>query len=150
MVDPDTLREALESHLPTVSTDGRSRLLEFSFSRTQAGLCCADVVLGDGNSGEELRGKAHGASSPTGELRVSAESVLRALEQGRGQRLELLGVKALRAFDAMVVIVAIAAERQGTTSRLLGCALAGTDLNRGAVLAALNATNRVLSSGSRD
>ncbi len=149
MADPDTLREALESHLPAVSTDGRSRLLDFSFSRTQAGICCADVVL-DGGTGTEWRGKAHGASSPTGELRVSAESVLRALEQGRGQRLELLGVKALRAFDAMVVIVAIAAERQGMTTRLLGCALAGTDLNRGAVLAALNATNRVLTTSARD
>lgn len=149
MIDPDTMREALESHVPAVSTDGRSRLLDFGFSRTQAGLCCADVVL-DGGDDAQWRGKAHGASSPTGELRVSAEAVLRALEQGRGHRLELLGVKALRAFDAMVVIVAIAAEREGVTTRLLGCALAGDDINRGAVLAALNATNRVLTTSARD
>lgn len=148
MADLDPLVEALECLIPAAPMDGRPRLVDFTFSRTQAGLCCADVVLDDG-SGEHWQGRAHGSSSPTGELRVSAESVLRALEHGRGQRLELLGVKALRAFDAMVVIVAVAAERNGTTNRLLGCALAGGDLNRGAVLAALNATNRVLGTGTR-
>lgn len=149
MPDPDVpLHEALDCLVPGAPVDGRPRLVDFSFSRTQAGICCADVVLDDG-SGERWQGRAHGSSSPTGELRVAAEAVLRALEQGRGQRLELLGVKALRAFDAMVVIVAVAADRQGVSTRLLGCALAGDDINRGAVLAALNATNRVLTVGPR-
>lgn len=148
MADSDPLHDALECLIPAAPVDGRPRLIEFSFSRTQAGICCADVVLDDG-AGERWPGRAHGSSSPTGELRVAAEAVLRALERGRGQRLELLGVKALRAFDAMVVIVAVAADRQGVSTRLLGCALAGGDVNRGAVLATLNATNRVLSVGTR-
>ncbi|MHB1225542.1 MAG: hypothetical protein ACYC2G_16060 [Gemmatimonadaceae bacterium] len=148
MADSDPLQDALECLIPAAPVDGRPRLIEFSFSRTQAGICCADVIL-DGGAGAPWPGRAHGSSSPTGELRVAAEAVLRALEQGRGQRLELLGVKALRAFDAMVVIVAVAADRQGVSTRLLGCALAGDDINRGAVLAALNATNRVLTAGAR-
>ena len=148
MADTDPLPDALEHLIPAAPVDGRPRLVDFGFSRTKAGLCCADVVLEDG-SGQRWQGRAHGSSSPTGEMRVAAESVLRALEQGRGSRLELLGVKSLRAFDAMVVIVAVAADRDGVTTRLLGCALAGDDLNRGAVLAALNATNRVLRAGTR-
>lgn len=121
----------------------RARLADFRFSRSQAGLYCADVSL-DGGGHSPWQGRAHGACGATGELRASAEATLHALEAGTGRRLELLGVKSLRAFDATVVIVAIATDRHGEATRLMGCALAGDDGNRGAVLATLDATNRVL------
>ena len=128
--------------------DGRPRLVDFRFARTQSGLCSADVDL-EGPAGTIWSGHGHGAFSQTGELRVAADATLRAIEMGYGVHIELLGVKLLRAFDAMVVIVAVAMERQGVLTRFLGCALAGDDLNRGAVLATLNATNRVLTTGIR-
>ena len=56
---------------------------------------------------------------------------------------ELLGVKAVRAFDATVVIVSVACHN-GVAVRLVGSCLRETDLPRGAALAVLNATNRVL------
>jgi hypothetical protein len=56
---------------------------------------------------------------------------------------ELVGVKAIRAFDATVVIVSVANRRDGP-SRLLGSCLVENDPVRGAVLAVLSATNRVL------
>jgi hypothetical protein len=58
--------------------------------------------------------------------------------------LELIGVKAMRAFDANIVIVSVGATREGNPERLLGSYLAEQDPLRGAVIAVLNATNRVL------
>jgi hypothetical protein len=92
-------------------------------------------------------GRADGASSPTGDLRVAAEATLRALERAvpDGHPFELVGVKALRAFDATIVIVAVAPRTaDGAAHHLLGCYLATDDVNRGAAIAVLNATNRVL------
>jgi hypothetical protein len=57
---------------------------------------------------------------------------------------DLLGVKAVRAFDATVVIVALAARGTELTARLGGSSLTETDPPRGAALAVLNATNRML------
>jgi hypothetical protein len=57
---------------------------------------------------------------------------------------ELLGVKAVRAFDAVVVIVSLSARQEARASRLVGAYLAETDPPRGAALAVLNATNRIL------
>jgi hypothetical protein len=57
---------------------------------------------------------------------------------------EVLGVKAVRAFDATVVIVSLSARTETSVSRLVGSYLAETDLPKGAALAVLNATNRML------
>jgi hypothetical protein len=60
-----------------------------------------------------------------------------------GLGLELMGVKLVRAFDANVIIVSCS-QRTARTTRLVGCYLADRDAVRGAALAVLNATNRVL------
>jgi hypothetical protein len=57
--------------------------------------------------------------------------------------LELMGVKLVRAFDSNVVIVSLTQRAQRNT-RLVGCFLADQEPVRGAALAVLNATNRVL------
>ena len=57
---------------------------------------------------------------------------------------ELLGVKAVRAFDATVVIVSLSARDAAHASRLVGSYLTDNDPPRGAALAVLNATNRIL------
>ena len=57
---------------------------------------------------------------------------------------ELLGVKAVRAFDATVVIVSIAVQSDGATQRVVGSYLTDADPARGSALAVLNATNRIL------
>ena len=50
----------------------------------------------------------------------------------------------IRAFDATVVIVSLSARAETSASRLVGSYLTETDPPRGAALAVLNATNRML------
>ena len=115
----------------------------FTFTRSPAGRCIAQVDLE--YEGKKFTGKCDGQSSPIGDLRLGAEAALNAIEsftQG-ALGLELLGVKLVRAFDANVVIVSCA-QRSARSTRLVGCYLADRDTVRGAALAVLNATNRVL------
>jgi hypothetical protein len=132
-------------------TGPRARLRDFRFTRTQAAICTAEVEL-EAPDGRRVTGRARGAAIPTGELRAAAEATLVALSllaPDGALPLELAGVKSLRAFDETIVIVAVAADRLGEPVRLLGCVLADGDVARGAVLATLNATNRVLTFAPR-
>jgi hypothetical protein len=64
-----------------------------------------------------------------------------------GLSFELLGVKAVRAFDSTVVIVSLAVHGEGPGAggaRVVGSYLTENDTPRGAALAVLNATNRIL------
>lgn len=129
---------------PMMSRRERVRFADFSFLRTPSGQCSADVSLEW--DGSVYRGRSSGASSPLGDFRVSAEAALKALAdfaQGVVE-FELLGIKHVRAFDANLLIVSVSAKEGGQLTRLVGCCLAESDTCRGAALAVLNATNRVL------
>ncbi|HEX6533990.1 MAG TPA: hypothetical protein VF041_05305 [Gemmatimonadaceae bacterium] len=122
----------------------RLRFTDFQFRRATDGRCAAEVEL-EWMEGQKFRGTSSGQSSPTVDLRVAAEAALRAIElfaEG-GLSFELIGVKAIRAFDATVVIVSVTNRREGP-KRLLGAVLVEDDPVRGAVVAVLSATNRVL------
>jgi hypothetical protein len=123
----------------------RLRFQLFGFDRLPDGRCRARVQL-SWMDGREFVGVAEGMISQAGELRCSAEAAVRALEEAvqPGVRLELLGVKAVRAFDATVVIVSLSVRSEGNAWRMVGSYLTETDPPRGAALAVLNATNRVL------
>ena len=127
---------------------GRLRLAAYRCVRTPASVCRVEVELED-SAGNRTSGVAEGALAFSGELRIAAEATLRALESARPglPRFDLLGVKTLRAFDANVVIVAVATQRLGVPTRLLGCVQSAGDLDRAAVLAVLDATNRVCALG---
>ena len=127
---------------------GRLRLTAYRCLRSPASVCRVEVELEDG-AGGRTSGAAEGALAFSGELRIAAEATLRALESARPglPRFDLLGVKTLRAFDANVVIVAVATQRLGVPTRLLGCVQSAGDLDRAAVLAVLDATNRVCALG---
>lgn len=122
----------------------RLRFANFSFTRTPAGQCNAEVSLEW--DGEMFVGRALGQSSPLGDFRVAAEAALHALMTfAKGSiHFELLGIKQLRAFDENVIIVSISMRESGKLTRLVGCYLADADTRRGAAVAVLNATNRVL------
>jgi hypothetical protein len=122
----------------------RVKFADFSFVRTPAGHCSAEVTLEW--DGALFTGKSSGQSSPLGDFRVAAEAALRALDDfTKGAlQLELLGIKHLRAFDANLLIVSVSTRENGQYTRLVGCYLAETDTRRGAAMAVLNATNRVL------
>ena len=123
----------------------RLRFSEFFFRRTPDGRCAAEVEL-EWLEGAKVRGKAAGQSSALVDLRVAAEAALRAIEifSDNALQFELLGVKSIRAFDASVIIVSIVVKRGDGPRKLLGSCLVEDDPVRGAAVAVLNATNRVL------
>jgi hypothetical protein len=122
----------------------RVKFADFTFVRTPAGQYSSEVTLEW--DGVLYTGKSAGQSSPLGDFRVAAEAALRALDDfTKGAlQLELLGVKHIRAFDANLLIVSVSVRENGQYTRLVGCYLAETDTRRGAAMAVLNATNRVL------
>jgi hypothetical protein len=123
----------------------RLRFQEFTFQRLPNGRCRAKVVL-TWSDGREFVGESDGVTSQAGELRCSAVAAVQALARATDPRLDLevLGVKAVRAFDATVVIVSLSVRAEERASRLVGSYLTETDPPRGAALAVLNATNRLL------
>ena len=107
--------------MPSTPLPERLRFAEFTLDRLPNGRCRARVGLTWRDS-EQFTGEGEGLASQAGELRCSAHACVVALGQAvqGGLSFELLGVKAVRAFDAE------------------------TDTPRGAALAVLNATNRIL------
>ena len=123
----------------------RLRFSEFEFRRLPSGGCQARVVL-EWMPGQQFVGVAEGMASSTGALRCAAEAAVRAIEQSVSvpMTFELLGVKALRAFDSTVIIVSLSTHRDAESRRIVGSYLTEDGRERGAALAVLNATNRML------
>lgn len=123
----------------------RVRFIGFALDRFPNGDCNVRVTLGWGGD-DPVVGEARGHGSEAGELRCAAQACLNALTAViRGTAFELLGVKAVRAFDSSVVIVSLAVSGGEQGPRLVGSYLADKDLPKGAALAVLNATNRLAS-----
>jgi hypothetical protein len=123
----------------------RLRFTGFSLERSPSGRVTCQVVL-EWAPGETVTGRAEGQASPAGDSRLGAEAAIRALESFTERQItfELVGVKVVRAFDANVVICSLIQRGDEGPDRLLGCYLADGDMVRGAALAVLNATNRIL------
>src|SRR5919106_2167 len=137
---PDPRTAMSSSPLPE-----RLRFAEFTLDRLPNGRCRARVGLTWRDS-EQFTGEGEGLASQAGELRCAAQACVVALGQAvqGGMNFELLGVKAVRAFDSTVVIVSLAVHGEGHGQRVVGSYLTETDTARGAALAVLNATNRIL------
>lgn len=129
---------------PNPASD-RLRFAEFTLDRLANGRCRARVGL-TWKESEQFTGESEGLASQAGELRCAAQACVNALAQAvqGGMGFELLGVKAVRAFDATVIIVSLAAQGEGSGHRVVGSYLTENDTARGAALAVLNATNRIL------
>lgn len=130
----------------SVSGSGdRIRFEDFTLDQQPGSRCAVQVVLG-WKPGDGFSGKSDGVDSPTGQLRCAANATARALEQAFGEEVQLsvLGVKAIKAFDAVLVVVSLTSHSRGQDQRLVGSCMVEDDLARGAALAVLNATNRLL------
>lgn len=101
--------------------------------------------------GEHHEQEHEGLETHQGRLRAAASGTLGAalLAAGDWLRAELLGVKAVRAFDGWVVVTRLSAVVDGRTLRLLGAASCETEAELGqtAALAVLDALNRVMEKG---
>ena len=142
----DDERSALRTVPPAVPRQERLRFSDFTMERTPAGRVSCRVTLEFG-PGEFVSGQTAGEASTGGETRLGAEAAIRALSAFTNGAivLELVGVKVVRAFDANVVIASLRYRGASGNENLLGCYLTNGDLVRGAALAVLNATNRLLS-----
>lgn len=128
---------------PRASRELRVRFQRFDLSRSKSGQTTVEVTL-EWDEKKHI-GQSTGPSSPLGDLRISAEACLRALAGFAGPiGFELMAVKHIRAFDSNLAIVSITHKQDGSTYPLVGCYLAKEDVCRGAAIAVLNATNRVL------
>lgn len=122
----------------------RLRFVGFKLDRLPSGECRARVTLCYPD-GPKFEGEARGLTSQAGELRCAAQAALQALAQAvRDPAFELVGVKAVRAFDANVIIVSLGLPGRSDGPRVVGSYLTEGDPPRGAALAVLNATNRLL------
>jgi len=99
--------------------------------------------------GTVLQGSVEGVDTDYGRLRAAAAATLEAVLAAAGGRLdlELMGVKAVRAFDGWVVVARLQGVAEGRPYRLLGSASCENDsgLARASALSILDATNRILS-----
>ena len=125
----------------------RLRFESFILEEFQTGRCTARVQFGWAH-GVIYAGEAEGIKTMEGQLRAAAHATLQALRKATNGSLalELVGVKAVRVFDTWVVIAAARGENDGEAIRLTGSFTCEEDgeVARGAVMALLNATNRVL------
>lgn len=123
----------------------RLRFAQFAFTRLPDGHCRIRVELTHSELGAHS-GQCEGLASETGSLRCSAQACVDALQGAvtGAMRFELLGVKAVRAFDSTVVIVALLVDGDSAPRRVVGSCLTEDDPPRAAALAVLNATNRLL------
>jgi hypothetical protein len=123
----------------------RLKLEDFELVQAAAEKCEARVLLGRGGVGT-FTGAAAGQDSDQGQLRCAAEATAKALVSASEERiaLEVLAVKAIDSFDTIIVIVSLSGVLDAQAERLVGSCLIKGDPARGAVLAVLTATNRLL------
>lgn len=129
-------------------SESRTRLSfeDFELVRLPNGRARIRVRM-DWTQGRSYSGEAEGNQTLEGEVRAAAEAALEAAvgaTQGELD-LDLRGTKALRVFDSWVVVVMVRAWTADDPIQLLGAyPCPNDDTPRGAVLAVLDATNRVL------
>lgn len=133
---------------PAVRPRRRQRLRLDGVTHQSApdGLCRIAVTLEWG--GRSVSGDVQALDTHHGRVRASAEAALAAAlaASGGGVQLELIGVKAVRAFDGWVVVVRVVARAGEKGFRLLGASSTEEEagLERASAQAVLDATNRVV------
>lgn len=128
--------------------DRRTRLRfdDFSMDRYPDGRCRVRVHF-EWTQGRGFVGEAEGTQTMEGELRASAGAAIEAIREAADGHLslELRGTKAFRAFDAWIVVVSVKGKADGEVLRLMGAyPCPDEDTPRGAVMAVLVATNRIM------
>ncbi len=123
----------------------RLKFVSLEFENTSDGRR-AKVILGM-QPDLLFSGTADCSEAPGGELRCAALATVDAIHRTASESepiLELIGASAVKAFEATVVIVSLWARLGGGKRRLVGSYIAEDDKSKGAALAVLNATNRLL------
>lgn len=124
---------------------GRTRLVEARMEHEPGSRLRVTVTLERAEvvCEEQLRGVGDNVMA----LRMAAEATISALDgiTGHPGYFALVGIKTIRAFDADVVLVCVRTTTERSRS-LMGSVPATGDLTRGAAMAVLHATNRLVES----
>ncbi|MGV3709444.1 MAG: hypothetical protein ACO1Q7_11445 [Gemmatimonas sp.] len=143
------LPSLFEANLEDFPQDGlpRLRFVSCRMERAAAAMTRVTVEIDGPVMGQRINTRAEGSTCVGGDMRLAAQAMLDALMHAtKGVlRFELIGVKPIRAFDTNVVVAAVMVHGDGMSRRLVGTAIVEEDAVTGAALAALNATNRVVS-----
>ena len=136
----DTAVDHLES-------TARLRLVGCRVEHARGAVTRAVVECDGPASGQRTVGRQEGSTCPGGDLRLAALATLDAVSQATSGalRLELIGVKPLRAFDTNIVVVAVLAHHEGVVTRIVGAALSDDDALVGTARATMHAVNRIAS-----
>jgi hypothetical protein len=124
----------------------RASIVSIENARERDGTSTIRVTLGV-PAGATGRGNARGHPLPESLMRAGARAAIAALSDLMADEVtvELRGAKAVRAFDALVVIASVRVSDPEGRRDLIGAVRApGGDPVRGGVLAALDAVNRFL------
>jgi hypothetical protein len=124
----------------------RLRFDDLELERFPNGRCRAWVQT-EWTRGQLFHGEAKGTQTLEGEVRTAATAALAAVTGATGGRLtlELRGAKAVRAFDTWIVVVSVKAKSEEESHRLMGAfPCSDGDTAHGAVMAVLDATNRIM------
>lgn len=130
-------------YLPEAQPQRRIRFVRAELEHPAPGRAVATVALEW--AGRRFEERQEGESGSAVELRLVALTAMRVVEAviGGAVGFHLVGIKAVRAFDADLVVTLLRTE-QGERVPLIGATVAGESPARAAALAVLNATNRVL------
>ena len=125
----------------------RLRLVDCRVEHGRGAMTHAVVECDGPAAGQRTIGRQQGSTCPGGDLRLAALATLDAVSQATcgALRVELIGVKPMRAFDTNIIVVAVVAHHEGQTTRLIGSAIADDGVVIGTARATLQALNRLAS-----
>lgn len=138
---------ALDPRRNAQEPETRLRLVGCRVEHTRGAITRAVVECDGPAEGQRTVGQQEGTTCPGGDFRLTAQATLDAIMHATcgALRLELIGVKPLRAFDTNLVVVAVQAHHEGRSTRIVGSAIAEDDILVGTARATLHAVNRLAS-----
>ena len=138
---------AYDGELATADPAARLRLVSCRVEHDRGAITRALVECEGPAIGQRTVGLQEGTTCLGGDLRLAALATLDAIAQATDGllRVDLIGVKAIRAFDSNLVVVAALAHHDGRSTRILGAAMAEDDTLTGTARATLHAVNRLAS-----
>ncbi len=136
---------SIDASIDQIEPAVRLRLVSCRIEHDRGAITRALVECEGPNEGRRTVGHQEGTTCPGGDLRLAALATMDAVVQATcgALRLELIGVKPLRAFDTSIVVVAVLAHHEGRVSRIVGAATAEDDTLVGTARATLHAVNRL-------
>ncbi len=146
---PELLAGSLTTRqLSTNAAAQRLRLLSCRLERGPVATSRVSVEFEGPAESQRIVCREEGTACPGGDLRLAALATLQAISKATGGALtfELIGVKPVRAFDTIVMMVAVFAQHRGDVTRIVGAAIVEDDQLVATARAALHAANRLSSS----